>query len=104
MCQRSIFLSLFFRHSYQCFKRSPLAVIPSWHPPGKRGEEQILYPEVMLMFPEILLWGHTSRSPGSKISWKHLEMLFLPKRSPRMLEVGQGGVCTHQIPSPRPGR
>lgn len=32
-CQRSIFLSLFLRHSYQCFRHSPLAWIPSWHPP-----------------------------------------------------------------------
>ena len=33
-CQRSIRWSLFFRHSYQCFKHSPLAEMPSWHPPA----------------------------------------------------------------------
>lgn len=37
-CQRSIFLSLFLRQSYQCFRHSPLAWIPSWHPP--EGKER----------------------------------------------------------------
>lgn len=35
VCQRSIFLSLFFRQSNQCFSRSPLALIPNTTPPMK---------------------------------------------------------------------
>lgn len=38
-CQRSIFLSLFLRHSYQCFRHSPLAWMPNWHPPGGRDKQ-----------------------------------------------------------------
>ncbi len=41
-CHRSIFLSLFLRHSYQCFRHSPLAVIPSWHPPVWKRHVKIL--------------------------------------------------------------
>lgn len=33
VCQRSILLSLFFRQSNQCFRRSPLALMPSTTPP-----------------------------------------------------------------------
>ena len=36
-CQRSIFLSLFLRHSYQCFRHSPFAWIPSWQPPTREA-------------------------------------------------------------------
>lgn len=35
VCQRSIFLSLFFRQSNQCLSRSPLALIPNTTPPMK---------------------------------------------------------------------
>ncbi len=38
VCQRSIFLSLFFRQSNQCFSLSPLAFIPKETPPGERVE------------------------------------------------------------------
>lgn len=34
VCQRSIRLSLFFRQSNQCFRRSPLALIPRTTPPA----------------------------------------------------------------------
>lgn len=37
VCQRSIRLSLFFRQSNQCFRRSPLALMPRTTPPT-RGE------------------------------------------------------------------
>lgn len=40
-CQRSIFLSLFFRHSYQCFRHSPWAWMPSWQPPARRHTWQL---------------------------------------------------------------
>lgn len=35
VCQRSIRLSLFFRQSNQCFRRSPLALMPRTTPPMK---------------------------------------------------------------------
>lgn len=41
VCQRSIFLSLFFRQSNQCFSLSPLAFIPKETPPGEKVEEFI---------------------------------------------------------------
>lgn len=40
VCQRSIFLSLFFRQSNQCFSRSPLALIPNTTPPWERDRER----------------------------------------------------------------
>lgn len=36
VCQRSIRLSLFFRQSNQCFRRSPLALMPRTTPPARR--------------------------------------------------------------------
>lgn len=41
VCQRSIFLSLFFRQSNQCFSLSPLALIPSTTPPGERQRGEV---------------------------------------------------------------
>lgn len=35
VCQRSILLSLFFRQSNQCFRRSPLALMPRTTPPAE---------------------------------------------------------------------
>ena len=35
VCQRSILLSLFFRQSNQCFRRSPLALMPRTTPPSE---------------------------------------------------------------------
>lgn len=35
VCQRSILLSLFFKQSNQCFRRSPLALMPRTTPPAE---------------------------------------------------------------------
>lgn len=40
VCQRSIFLSLFFRQSNQCLSRSPLALIPNTTPPWEGDRER----------------------------------------------------------------
>lgn len=40
VCQRSIFLSLFFRQSNQCFSLSPLALIPNTTPPWEGDRER----------------------------------------------------------------
>lgn len=40
VCQRSILLSLFFRQSNQCFRRSPLALMPRTTPPAEGSPGQ----------------------------------------------------------------
>lgn len=43
VCHRSILLSLFFRQSNQCFRRSPLALMPRTTPPAEGSPRHLTY-------------------------------------------------------------